>query len=81
MKGLCCKEINNKYRKIQILVEMVLMMSSKDADFKTVSPKNLEVRLIIIGDSFINVKQLYLKLPTMIKSISPLHQALTYKLV
>ena len=54
---------------------MDLMIPSKDADFKTVSPENLEVRSIIIGNSFVNVKQL--KLLTMIKLIFPLHPALT----
>ena len=56
---------------------MDLMMPSKDADFKTVSPKNLEVRSIIIGNSFLNIKQPCLKLLTMIKLIFPLHPALT----
>ena len=56
---------------------MDLMMPSKDADFKTVSPKNLEVRSIIIGNNFVNVKQLCLKLLTMIKLIFPLHPART----
>ena len=70
-------EIKNKNWKIQILVEMDLMMPSKDVDFKTVSPKNLEVRSIIIENSFVNVKQLCLKLLAMIKLIFPLHPALT----
>ena len=77
LKGLCCKEIKNKNWKIQILVEMDLLMPSKDADFKTVSPKNLEVRSIIVENSFVNVKQLCLKLLAMIKLIFLLLPALS----